>query len=90
MTVAYGDKYPLNDSYLETIKKRGYKLTKEVDGMLMMDGNKSRNYNKFVLVPETHPAFNGGLLVSNENIGDEQEGKFRKALTKLVKRAFFS
>lgn len=89
MTVAYDEKYPLNDSHLKTIKGRGYKLTKEVDGMLMMDGNKSRGYNKFVLIPETHPAFNGGMMMDSD-AGVNIRKKLKKALTNIVKRAFFT
>ena len=90
MTVAYDEKYPLNDLHLKTIKGRGYKLTKEVDGMLMMDGNKSRGYNKFVLIPETHPAFNGGMFVNGTARGGRRREKITKVLTNIVKRAFFT
>lgn len=91
MTVAHNEKYPLNDSHLETIKKRGYKLTKEVDGMLMYDGNKSRDYNKYVLIPETHPAFNGGMIMDSDfGAKIRFRKKLKKALTETIKRAFFS
>ncbi len=90
MSVAHNEKYPLNDSHLKTIKGRGYKLTKEVDGMLMYDGNKSRNYNKYVLIPETHPAFNGGMFIDSTIGGGRRNKVLKYSLTKIIKRAFFS
>lgn len=90
MSVAYDEKAPLNDSQLKAVMKRGYKLTKEVDGMLMMNGNKSRDYNQFVLIPETHPAFNGVMFVNSTARGGRRREKITKVLTNIVKRAFFS
>ena len=81
-------KYALNDSHLEAIKGRGYKLTKEVDGMLMMD----EGYHKYVIIPETHPAFNGGMFVVDDdrNIKENIKREVKEVLTDIVKRAFFN
>ena len=85
-------KYALNDSHLKAIKGTGYELTKEVDGMLMMDGNESRGYNKFAIIPETHPAFNGGMFVVDDdrNIKANIKREVKEPLTNIVKRAFFT
>jgi len=81
-------KYALNDSHLKTLKGRGYELTKEVDGMLKMDEG---DYT-YVIIPETHPAFNGGMFVVDDdrNIKENIKREVKEALTNIVKRAFFS
>jgi len=79
------------DSKIDKLKKQGYKMGAEVDGLVMMNGGASNNYGKIVLVPETHPAFNGAMFIDLESIlSSKMRYRITKTLSKLVKKTFFS
>ena len=90
MTVSSGGN-PVNEDQIIAMRRKGYsKMVKDDSGMIMFTGDQRRNYDRIVLVPETHPAFNGGILVSNNYWKWGQEVDFEEALTNIVKRAFFT
>jgi hypothetical protein len=79
------------DSQIDKFKKQGFKMSAKVDGLVMMNGGARNNYGKIVLVPETHPAFNGGMFIDLESIlSSKMRYRITKTLSKLVKKTFFS
>ena len=81
---------------IEQYKKRGFKVTSEKDGMVLMTGNARLEYGKAVLVPETHPMFNGRLFVEGSSylkgntIKVKIKNKLNDLMSKAVINAFFS
>jgi hypothetical protein len=74
---------------IEKYKKRGYKVTSEKDSMVLMQGNVKYEYSKIVLVPETHPMFNGGMFNDVDGVKAEVRDKLNDLMSKAVINAFF-
>lgn len=84
-------RYELPVHGVDVLKKKGYKVEKEKDGMILMKGDAKNGWSRIVIIPETHPAFNGGMFIDDdENIEENIMGEVEKALIKLIKKAFFS
>jgi len=74
---------------IEQYKKRGYKVTSEKDGMVLMQGNVKAEYSKIVLVSETHSMFNGGMFNDVDGVKAEVRDKLNDLMSKAVINAFF-
>lgn len=81
---------------IEKYKKRWFKVTSEKDGMILMTGSAKHGYRKAVLVPETHPMFNGGMFdegssyLKDYNIHKiKSKNKLNDLMSKAVINAFF-
>jgi hypothetical protein len=84
---------------IEQYKKHGFKVTSEKYSMVLMTGGAKHGYSKIVLVPETHPMFNGGLFDKGNTIKVIKgktikiiniKNKLNDLMSKEVKNAFFS
>ncbi len=81
---------------IEKYKKRWFKVTSEKDGMILMTGSAKHGYRKAVLVPETHPMFNGGMFdegssyLKGNTIKVKIKNKLNDLMSKEVINAFFS
>jgi len=74
---------------IEKYKKRWFKVTSEKDGMILMTGSAKHGYRKIVLVPETHPMFNGGMFDKGDSIKVKIKNKLNDLMSKAVINAFF-
>ena len=81
---------------IEQYKKRGFKVTSEKYSMVLMTGDVKYDYSKIVLVPETHPMFNGGMFdkgssyLKGNTIKVKIKNKLNDLVSKEVINAFFS
>ena len=81
---------------IEQYKKRGFKVTSEKYSMVLMTGDVKYDYSKIVLVPETHPMFNGGMFnegssyLKGNTIKVKIKNKLNDLMSKEVINAFFS
>jgi hypothetical protein len=76
---------------IEKYKKRGFKVTSEKDGMILMTGNARLEYKKILLVPETHPMFNEGMFIDTDGVcSSTTKQRIEKTMSKTIKRVFFS
>ncbi len=75
---------------IEQYKKRGFKVTSEKYSMVLMTGDVRYDYSKIVLVPETHPMFNGGMFDKGNTIKVKIKNKLNDLMSKEVISAFFS
>lgn len=86
---ATGPEVPVHG--VDVLKKKGYKVGEEKDGMILMKGGAKTGWSRVALIPETHPAFNGGMFIDDdESIEENIRGEVEESLTNIVKRAFFS
>jgi hypothetical protein len=91
MTVHPSDTVVSEDEMNGKKRKRYYpEVVKDDSGMIMCTSKAKYNYSKIVFIPETHPAFNGGMFVNSTIKGGRRREKITKVLTNIVKRAFFS
>jgi hypothetical protein len=74
---------------IEQYKKRGFKVTSEKYSMVLMTGNAKYDYSKIVLVPETHPMFNGGMFNAGAGVKVKIKNKLNDLMSKEVINAFF-
>lgn len=75
---------------IEQYKKRGFRVTSEKYSMVLMTGSVKYDYSKIVLVPETHPMFNGGMFDKGNTIKVKIKNKLNDLMSKEVISAFFS